>query len=261
MPGTLQPYLYGLNNPVRYTDPSGRCSVEDPSDDCPPWLQFIYWVLSPFGVTGQADLCLPSNLPRQPTSQHPVATPQATSTQAHPPTMEPMPYQGQRTLTLTPTGTAQSSGNPATQTAQAQLTKKNPTTPTASPTNDPCSEERMEELVAGSSVAEVVYGSPLGDRMGGQSVKATQIYVQRVGPGSVVDYASRACRGSPFPPIDLYPGRTYKAIDDGHTRFVASRLTGIPVSESGYHRPASKFDYRNGDFVAAFEWTEVSWSN
>ena len=25
MPGTLHPYLYGLNNPVRYTDPSGQC--------------------------------------------------------------------------------------------------------------------------------------------------------------------------------------------------------------------------------------------
>ena len=26
MPGTLHPYLYGLNNPILYTDPSGRCA-------------------------------------------------------------------------------------------------------------------------------------------------------------------------------------------------------------------------------------------
>jgi RHS repeat-associated protein len=26
MPGTLHPYLYGMNNPILYTDPSGRCA-------------------------------------------------------------------------------------------------------------------------------------------------------------------------------------------------------------------------------------------
>ncbi len=39
-PQALNRYAYGLNNPVRYTDPSGHCNKDDPLDDQACWDTF-----------------------------------------------------------------------------------------------------------------------------------------------------------------------------------------------------------------------------
>jgi hypothetical protein len=128
---------------------------------------------------------------------------------------------------------------------------------------DPCSEEKMAEMIGNRTVAQVVYESPLGDRINGRRVVgAGQPWLQRVGAGSVAQYASWACKGSPFPPIVLYPpGRDFDAIADGQHRFVASRLVSIPVTVASQYRRTSRLNYdRRGNFLG-FEWSEFEWSN
>jgi hypothetical protein len=146
--------------------------------------------------------------------------------------------------------------------AQAIPTAQAVPIPLATVRPNDCTREQFEALTVGRSVFDVIHVSLLADRIGSKRVKPTQIAVQRIGVGSVSDYAYRAvCENSPFPPINLYPGRTYFAIDEGHHRFVASRLTNIPVSVASGHRPTSEFDFLRGDFVAAFEWSDVEWLN
>jgi RHS repeat-associated protein len=127
--------------------------------------------------------------------------------------------------------------------------------------NDRCSEENMLRLIGARTVAQVVYDSPFGDKVNGRVLKPTEIAVQKKGSGSVAQFASWACNGSEFPPIDVYPGRTYDAIDEGHTRFVASRLLSDPtklITISGKHRATTPYDYINGNFVSG-TWEEIEW--
>jgi hypothetical protein len=74
----------------------------------------------------------------------------------------------------------------------------------------------------------------------------------------VAKYASQECYGSPFPAIDVFPGKDYMVIDEGHHRFVASRLRNKQISVSGTHRPID-YDPAKGNFADPFEWKEVDW--
>jgi hypothetical protein len=124
------------------------------------------------------------------------------------------------------------------------------------PGSDPCSQENMRKLIGGRSVEEVIAASTPGDKIGGKPVKPGQPFVEK---DAVADYASRECYGSPFPAIDLYPGKTYVVIDEGHHRFVASRLRNKQISVSGTHRKID-YDPAKGNFADPFEWSEVEWS-
>jgi RHS repeat-associated protein len=137
-----------------------------------------------------------------------------------------------------------------------------------SPRDDDCTREKVEALTIGRSVADVVYSSVLGDRINNKPTNATQISVQRIGPGSVSDYAYRAlCEGSPFPPVPIIEGVSYNALADGHHRFVASRLVNIPVEGTtqlppGFPPLHPEWDFNSrGNYIAAWNWYGVEWSN
>jgi hypothetical protein len=122
---------------------------------------------------------------------------------------------------------------------------------------DPCDKANMDAKIGKRSVKAVVMQSKLGDKMGKKPVKPNQPGVQRE---VVCEYASRACKGSAFPDIDLYPGKDYLVIDEGHHRFVASRLLDKPVGVSGKHRPPPEpYDPDKENYPNPFEWKEVEW--
>ena len=120
---------------------------------------------------------------------------------------------------------------------------------------DPCSEDNMRKLIGNRSVAKVISDSMPGDKINEKRVKPNQDLVEK---NLVVKYASQECNGSPFPVIDLYPGKDYTVIDEGHHRFVASRLRNKQISISGTHRPID-YDPEKGNFADPFEWKEVDW--
>jgi hypothetical protein len=131
-------------------------------------------------------------------------------------------------------------------------------TPPGSPpatASDPCSEDNMRKLIGSRSVAKVISDSTPGDKIDGKRVKPNQDLVEK---NLVAKYASQECHGSPFPAIDLYPGKDYTVIDEGHHRFVASRLRNKQISISGTHR-ATDYDPVKGNFADPFEWKEVKW--
>ncbi|HJY79519.1 MAG TPA: hypothetical protein VKK81_00315, partial [Candidatus Binatia bacterium] len=121
--------------------------------------------------------------------------------------------------------------------------------------SDPCSEDNMRKLIGNRSVAKVISDSTPGDKVNGKQVKPNQDLVEK---NLVAKYASQDCNGSPFPAIDLYPGKDYTVIDEGHHRFVASRLRNEQISVSGRHRPID-YDPEKGNFPDPFEWKEVDW--
>jgi hypothetical protein len=136
-----------------------------------------------------------------------------------------------------------------------------PGPPSVGPTGDPCSEAAMDAKIGSRTVEQVVKQSKLGDKINRKPVKPNQDMVTRKGRGSVCEFASRACYGSPFPAIDLYPGKNYTVIDEGHHRFVASRLIEKPVAVSGRHRPPPEpYDPDRENFPNPFEWSEVEWT-
>ena len=119
----------------------------------------------------------------------------------------------------------------------------------------------MDAKIGGRTVEQVVKQSRLGEKIKGKPVKPNQDTVTRKGRASVCEFASRACKGSPFPAIDLYPGKDYTVIDEGHHRFVASRLAEKPVGVSGKHRPPPEpYDPDHENFPNPFEWSEVEWA-
>jgi Domain of unknown function (DUF4157) len=130
---------------------------------------------------------------------------------------------------------------------------------------DPCSEANMDAKIGSRTVEQIVKQSKLGDKIGIKGrvrpVKPNQDTVTRTGTGSVCNFASRACKGSPFPAIDIYPGKDYYVIDEGHHRFVASRLIDNAVGVSGTHRPPPEpYDPDSENFPNPFEWSEVEWT-
>ena len=130
-------------------------------------------------------------------------------------------------------------------------------TPPGSPPaagSDPCSEDNMRKQIGNRSVAEVIADSTLRDKIDGKRVKPNEVDVEKA---AVAESASQECNGSPFPAIDVFPGKNYMVIDDGHHRFVASRLRNKQISVSGKYRPID-YDPTKENFADPFEWEEVT---
>src|SRR5262249_26853766 len=121
--------------------------------------------------------------------------------------------------------------------------------------SDPCSEDNMRKLIGNRSGAKVISDSMPGDKINGKQMKPNQ---DLVGRNLVTKYASQNCTVSPFLALDLYPGKDYTVIDEGHHRYVGSRLRNTQISVSGTHRPID-YDPEKGNFPDPFEWKKVDW--
>ncbi len=153
-----------------------------------------------------------------------------------------------------------------------------------SQSDEECTRESVERLSEGRTVADVVYGSALSDRINGRRIKSAEPKrLARIGPESVTEFAYRAkCQGSPFPPVPLIRGVNFDTLRDGHHRFVASRLVNIPIGagyidfnlndawddpwtdfdDPGYDigvNDVTPFDFDDAGDYLAFEWSEVQW--
>ena len=142
-----------------------------------------------------------------------------------------------------------------------RINARGPSTPVPGPsdpepTTEDCSEEAMNKKIGKRSIGAIVSGSSLGDKVSGKKVKSGQ----EIGNSKslVCKYASRACNGSAFPAIDIYPGKRFGVIDEGHHRFIASRLMNIAVAESGNHRPID-YDPKKKEYEPSWEWSECEW--
>ena len=131
-----------------------------------------------------------------------------------------------------------------------------PPPPGPAPAKDDCSEEAMKKKLGNRSIGAVVRDSLLGDKVNGKKVKSGQEI--RNSKSLVCTYASKACNGSPFPAIDIYPGKRFGVINEGHHRFIASRLMNIAVAESGHHQPID-YDPKTTEYEPFWEWSECKW--
>lgn len=146
----------------------------------------------------------------------------------------------------------------------------------ADDSDDDCTREKVELRIGGRTVAGVVFGSVLGDRINGRLIKPGDLKV--MDKVDVVEFAYQAlCEGSPFPPIPLIKGVDFDVLRDGHHRFIASRLVDIPVDTYYIEwENAPVLDFDDPDFdvredtisiedfdeygnYLGFEWSDLTW--
>ncbi|MBK9944977.1 MAG: RHS repeat-associated core domain-containing protein [Kouleothrix sp.] len=111
-------------------------------------------------------------------------------------------------------------------------------------TPDPCD---SLDVPKGFKVAQVV---GVTDKKAGQDSVTKHIVVQ---------YARAMCKGATFPPIHITYGVDFDTVTDGHHRFVASRLSGKPIAE--IPDPVTIDARRLGtNWPRSFEWKDVRWT-
>ena len=133
--------------------------------------------------------------------------------------------------------------------------------PIPTPTRDACN----IKILAGETVADVVYGSPLGDQIDGAPVlgNAERPWVYH---DWTETYAKMFCQGALPPMIELSKGVGFSLLTEGHHRFIASRLVtkrrpdlAVTVRTLLSHRYVGTVNVSRGDKRYVLEWKDYNW--